>query len=431
MSEEFFIIPSREKDYQEVTEDLELSRRKVQGKLFRKHVLNKGPLIHPRTKKVVQIDDEFVNHLVDNFNNGVCDIVQVPLATDSNEHSEDPDRNIGEVVDLKVENDKVYAYIDVRDKNAVEKMGTTYLGASAFLNLNYFDTSDGQRKGPTLLHTAVTNRPYVTGLEDYEEIVAATAANAGIDADNLDSMVLLTVESTPEVTDDTDNTNSTEEVEKIDSPVVAAVEEPPVKDETEENEMPKATLDELLAQLKEEHGIDVRGLQASTSEKEKELEDATALSNTLTDEAASAKSRAEELETAVKQLQGKLADVGILKLSNGEEMGIEDFVGVVAEVAQGHLALTNQVKELLEKDAHNEVLALSRAGFIEPGKVDVMTRIKLRDEEEFKELLPSKPIVEMKEETGVVPESVEEEFNVEDYITKLTQANPHIFGSAK
>lgn len=224
---EFVIVPSDGEGY------VELSRTKS-GRLFRKHILNKGKLHHPSMPGVeIDVDDKFVATLTKNFQDGVCDIVQVPVANDKNEHTEDPTRNIGEVIGIEEKDNKVYALIDVRDDSSASKLGKTMLGASAMMHLNYTNTKTGKKVGPTLLHTCVTNRPYVTGLEDYEEIVAATADNSG-------EAVLLTG---------------------------------PTFKENDEMQ----TLEEMLFALKDEHGIDVLDLQ----KKAEENANAAKLSNTL------------------------------------------------------------------------------------------------------------------------------------------------------
>jgi hypothetical protein len=189
------------------------------GKLYEKHILNFGDLIYPNAPGgKVKIDDAFADTLIANFTAGVCDIVQVPVAGSNNEHTEDPNRNIGRVIGLTKRGKKIYAQIDVRDPDAVPKMGNTFLGASAMLHLNYTDTHSGKKVGPTLLHVVVTNRPYVTGLEEYQEIVAATAR-----ADGNDRAVLLTA-----------------------------------KEE-------KMTREELIARLKTEHGVDVEDLETKAT----------------------------------------------------------------------------------------------------------------------------------------------------------------------
>lgn len=152
--------------------------RSSTGRLFEKHILSLGDLHYPSVKggKVV-IDEAFADTMIENFNNNVCDIVQVPKVDDQNKHSEDPDRNIGEVVQLTRRENKIFAVIDVRDETAADKLGKTLIGASAMLSLNYTDNRTGQKAGPTLLHVAVTNRPHIVELDDFAEIVAASAGD--------------------------------------------------------------------------------------------------------------------------------------------------------------------------------------------------------------------------------------------------------------
>jgi len=206
--------------------------RRVQGKLFEKHILNKGPLLHPKTGKVINVDDAFVATMQDNFAKGYCDIVQLPLANDQNEHVEGPAANLGEVVGIREREGKVYALVDARQD--ADKFGKTYLGASAFLSTNYTDSATGNKVGPTLLHVAVTNRPYVTGLEDYKEVLAATADNTG-------EVVVLTV--------------------------------------APEDTVPLSK-EELIAQLKD-HGIDVAALQLAAAAPPPSQPDTAALSASL------------------------------------------------------------------------------------------------------------------------------------------------------
>lgn len=214
---------------------VELARTKT-GRMFRKHILNKGSLLHPKTGETIQIDDAFVSSLTRNFADSVCDIVQVPKAGPKNEHSEDPDRNIGEVVGLEEKDGKVYALFDCRSSEDADKLGKTLLGASAMMHMNYTDTRTGKKVGPTLLHMAVTNRPYVVDLEDYEELISASADSSGEPA-------MLTTATT--------------------------------------EESPTMDLAELLDILKDEHGIDVGALQAQAEYHENDDQRNTNLSNVL------------------------------------------------------------------------------------------------------------------------------------------------------
>ncbi len=104
MAEDLVIVPSGHNGGGDGF--VHLARTK-QGRLFRKHLLNLGKLRHPATGRVINVDKEFYDTMKRNFDAGVCDIVQVPLANGKNEHSEDPERKIGEVVEIELNGDKI------------------------------------------------------------------------------------------------------------------------------------------------------------------------------------------------------------------------------------------------------------------------------------------------------------------------------------
>lgn len=202
---------------------VELSKS-AQGRVFRKQILNYGTLLYPDAPGgKVEVDEKFADTLIANFTNRVADIVQVPKAGSRNEHTEDPDRNTGEVIDLVKGPKGIYALMDIRTDDA-DKLGKTLLGTSAMLHLNYTDTRTGKRVGPTLLHNLITNRPYVVDLDPFEEVLAASRT----EDDMKEGVLVLTPENDKEY------------------------------DEME--------LDELLDELKTKHGIDVRALQASDTQ---------------------------------------------------------------------------------------------------------------------------------------------------------------------
>ena len=222
---------------------VECSRRhvKTKGKLFKKQILRFGSFSHPANPDIsINVDRTFYETLKKNFDDRVCPIVQFPLVDDKNRHVEDPARNLGEVVDISADEFGINAYIDVR-KNA-DDVGETILGASAKVGLNYQDTKTGNKVGPTLLHVAATNRPYLTDLEDYETVSASNA-------DTEDDDVVLLLSSG-------DNTET--------------------HSEEESNTMTK---EELIAGLSE-YGIDVEAGQRALAD----VEGFAALSNVLGDD---------------------------------------------------------------------------------------------------------------------------------------------------
>lgn len=342
MGDELVIVPSDGDGY------VNLARTKS-GRLFRKHLLSKGPLRHPKSGQVIDVDDDFFAKLKQNFDAGVCPIVQVPLANKNNEHSEEPDRNIGEVVDIEITDGKAFAVMDIRDPAHADRMGKTYLGASAMLSLDYQDTKTGKRVGPTLLHSCVTNRPYVTDLDDYEEIVAATT-------DSTDEATVLLTTGTAEIEKPAEETEMPEEPTKT-------VAEP--------------SLEELLTTLKDKHNIDVTALQAQQSHTTRQAE----LSQTIAD---------------------ALSKAGIVKLSNTDDdkLTTDTVVTAVQELATSNVTLTNRLTSLERRDAEHAVDTLISEGKVLPAKRDVMVTLKLSNEELFGQLIPDAPIVKLTAEIG-------------------------------
>lgn len=201
---------------------VELGSRGATGTVFRKHILNLGPLHY--NGKTYELGDTFYDQLKRNFDSGVS-MVQAPVADKDNKHHEDPLRNGGEVIGLERDGKKVYTVVDVRNPDVVKGLREkTIMGASAMLSMNYEDSRTGQKVGPALLHHCFTNRPHVLDLDPYEEIVAATAYSADMD---------------------------------FDSPIMLST----------EDELVELSKDELQAQLKERFGVDVAQLELAASAK--------------------------------------------------------------------------------------------------------------------------------------------------------------------
>lgn len=332
---------------------VELSRSK-QGRVFRKQILHYGDLIYPGLRGgKVKVDKEFADTLIANFAAGVADIVQVPKVDGNNQHTEDPDRNIGEVINVVKTDKGVYVDLDVRTDDA-EKIGKTLLGASAMLHLNYTDTHTGKKVGPTLLHTAITNRPYVTNLDGFEEVIAASQTGADIST----QVLVLS----------------------------------PANDE--ENLM---TREEMIAALKEEHGIDVSELQAKA--------DSTV--------ALSAK------------IQEQLVGTGLLTLSNSDDdVSTDQLIGAIKGAADQIVDLSGKVDELSNKlntqEAEATVDEKVRGGFILAKNRNAMVKLLLSNAELFDEIVPDKPVIRLSHEEGQEPVDGAHEATVDAEIARLS-----------
>ena len=341
---------------------VELARtRQARGRVFRKHILNLGELIHPKTGERMHLDEAWYDQVKANFDSGTCDIVQVPLANDENKHSEDPLRNAGEVIGMERDGSKVYDLIDVRDPDIAQRIADKrILGASAFLSLDYTDTSSGNKAGPTLLHHCLTNRPYVTGLDDYEEVIAASADGTG-------EVLVLAQEET------------------------AAV-----------------TKEELLAQLKAEHGIDVEALESQAGQRT-EVSQLTAA-----------------LTEALRPAAGTVALTG----SDGETVSLSDVVGAVAELAEKNVSLTGTVGVLQKDAAEREVDGYIGVGRLLPkSRKRAVALVLSGDREGLDDFLApeEQPYVKLNHVDGAAPPQGEQKHqaDIDAELVRLSSA-PHL-----
>lgn len=320
--------------------------RSAQGRLFRKQILRFGSFAHPNIpgEKLI-INRQVAEKMAANFAANVCDIVQIPLVDGANRHTEDPTRNIGEVVDLEVGDDGLYAIMDVRRDSAAAELGKTLIGASAMLHMNYTDTRTGQKVGPTLLHTAITNRPYITELGDFREIVAASADAFGDDL-----------------------------------PVV-------LSDFTSEDPNMQ-TKDEMIAALRDEHGIDVHELSQKAA---------------LVDEIDG--DEGDDQSELVAALSAVLADAGVVSLSGGNgSVTIKDVADAVIELAEDKVALSARIevveaeREQARADAAEERIdALVKEGRVLPKQRDAMLALSMNDPETFEQILPDASLIAFSE----------------------------------
>ena len=313
-------------------------------RVFRKQILPmNGSFVHPNdpTQKIT-IDEEFARALVKNFKEGICDTVQFPLVDEKNRHVEDPARNLGQVIDLSYDDTGVWATIDVR--KTPEDIGTTILGASAMMNLNYSDTATGRKVGPTLLHVAATNRPYLTKLAPYEEIALSNA-----NADTEDEMVLLT---------------------------------PANLSETDMN------LSQMKKVLKDTHNIDIDALQASAEAAENAVNP--------TDEIVAA------LSGVIKAAN---SDDFVALSADNEEPTLADVADGVVALTRSVISLRTENASLSEKvkaadtaQAEHDVDAAIREGKILPKQRDAFVELRLSNAEMYERLVPDTAVVSLSEE---------------------------------
>lgn len=319
-----------------------------QGRLFRKQILKLGRLRLPSGDHLT-IDSEFLNSVVSNFNSGTVDHVQIPAALDDNSHTEDPERNLGEVVGLEANDKGLFALMDFRKSSSMDAPGSTILGASAALALDYKKTDTGEKVGPVLLHVCATNRPHVTGMEEYSELIAASS--------DLQEQEVVFLSSEEEAMPDT-------ELKDLEGEALADA-------------------------LKERFGIADVAAWAASLVPEAAAKPAVSFEPS---EAQLEAARAEGRKELVEALSAVLGGDSKVELSASTPETVE-LSQSVAKLAEENSALSAQVVELSRSAARAEVDSYVAKGFILPKAVEPMTEIFLSNREQFEALLPSEPIV--------------------------------------
>lgn len=158
------------------------------------------------------------------------------------------------------------------------------------------------------------------------------------------------------------------------------------------------TREELLAALKDKHGIDVPALQAQAES----TETAASLSKTLLD---------------------ALTEAGVVKLANTDAATVsnEDVVSAVAELAQNNVALTNKVNGLERLAAQTAVDALIAEGKVLPKQRKAMVELKLSAPGMFDELVPAEPVVKLNHEKGAdEPDDSQHNLNIDEEVARLS-----------
>jgi phage I-like protein len=132
--------------------------------IFKKQLIRFGEWIDPiYPEDVMRIDRVFLETIVKNFKAGIPGRIPVPLT-----HTDNPEYNTGEVVELTIEGDGanvedgLYGLLEIRREDTAEDIRNELIfDVSISFSPNYTDNENGALYGPTLLHTALVNNPYI------------------------------------------------------------------------------------------------------------------------------------------------------------------------------------------------------------------------------------------------------------------------------
>ena len=145
----------------------------LSGHVYRKQLAKYGEWVNPEypylsSDPIMTLDEAWGEKIVENFNNNVLGSpVPVPL-----NHTNDVKENTGKVQSLEsVKGDGLYGNLLIADQETVEKLDKGVIfDVSISFDWNLRRTDDGKSYGPTLLHVALVNNPYLIEMNTFEKI---------------------------------------------------------------------------------------------------------------------------------------------------------------------------------------------------------------------------------------------------------------------
>lgn len=136
-------------------------------KLFRKKMLPVSSIDY--NGKTIEFSKEYLQTMVDAFNDGAFDNVPLQFADAKNTHTNDPERYRGDVVAMDLSDDGVYITVAATDKGAEVLSENPKLGISARI-VNEYQRSDGKFYPAAVQHALATHDPRIAGLGAWESV---------------------------------------------------------------------------------------------------------------------------------------------------------------------------------------------------------------------------------------------------------------------
>jgi phage I-like protein len=141
------------------------------GTLYKKQIIKFGNYVDPWFPEwPMTLDSEWGDMIKDNFDKKVVGRVAVPAS-----HTDDPEKNRGELLAVENDGEGLNGTLDIRDPQTVQDIenGLIWDDSISFTN-NYIDEK-GLGHGPVLFHVALVNNPYITGMSGFQALSKAAS----------------------------------------------------------------------------------------------------------------------------------------------------------------------------------------------------------------------------------------------------------------
>ncbi len=241
------------------------------GSTYRKQIAKYGEWVNPdypffSDNPIMTLDEAWGEAIVRNFeNNTLGTPVAVPFT-----HTNDPKENTGTVKSLEsITGDGLYAELDIRDAIALEKLDNeTLYDVSVSFEWDHVRKDDNKHYGPTLLHVALVNNPYLVGMKGFEKVEASLSRSLNPNSMSLagNNVIMLSRNKMKELSAMGTETNLSEDVEEVTPEPVETIEETiEVVDETTEETTEEAS-DETVEETVEDEVTELSRIRLENSE---------------------------------------------------------------------------------------------------------------------------------------------------------------------
>jgi len=136
------------------------------GKVYSKQIIKFGDYVDPWFPDwPMTLDSEWGDMIVANYDKGVVGRVAVPAS-----HTDDPEKNRGELIALENDGEGLVGQLDIRDPEMVDRIENNLVWDDSISFTNNYVDEKGIGHGPVLFHVALVNNPYITGMSGFQAL---------------------------------------------------------------------------------------------------------------------------------------------------------------------------------------------------------------------------------------------------------------------
>ena len=141
------------------------------GTLYKKQIIKFGNYVDPWFPEwPMTLDSEWGDRIKENFDKKVVGRVAVPAS-----HTDDPEKNRGELLALENDGEGLNGTLDIRDPQTVQDIENDLIWDDSISFTNNYIDEKGVGWGPVLFHVALVNNPYITGMSGFQALSKAAS----------------------------------------------------------------------------------------------------------------------------------------------------------------------------------------------------------------------------------------------------------------